>query len=430
MLPPRRKLTTKRYVGLLFVTDHGISGAGAPGPRNRAASLRRPATAAAGLLLLLTLTAAAAPGATAGGHGASPSPRASAASPDMGTARRMPVGGALLGRRGVVVNYPAHRARKLPQVRAAAWVVADAATGQVLAAKNAHRWYRPASTLKVLTAITLMPRLDRHLKVRATGRAAGMEPSKVGLVKGRRYRVTDLFRALLLISANDAAVSLAQATGSYHIAIAMMNTEARHLQADDTVAKTPNGLDARGQHVSAYDEALFDRQALSIPPFMRIEKLRMTRFPLRRRHSVKLYNQNTMLQTFPGDLGGKIGWTTPAGATFNGWARRGGHTLVVTLLHCPSLTEMQSAAKLLSWGFAMDGRVRPVGRLVSPLPAAPARHARPAGPPRRVTASVSGRGSLAGMVAIGAGSLVAAGALGSGITVALRRRRAGSRPAP
>lgn len=412
------------------MTDHGISGAAAPGRRNRAVPLRRPGTAAAGLLLLLTLTAAAAPGAAAGGHGTSPSPRASAASPDTGTARRVPVGGAQLGRRGVVVNYPARRPRTLPHVRASAWVVADASTGQVLAAKNAHRWYRPASTLKVLTAITLMPRLGRHLKVQATGWAAGMEPSKVGLVKGRRYRVTDLFRALLLISANDAAVSLAQATGSYRTAIDMMNAEARHLRADDTVAKTPNGLDARGQHVSAYDEALFDRQALSIPLFMRIEKLRKTRFPLRRRHSVTLWNQNTMLQTFPGDLGGKIGWTTPAGATFNGWARRGGHTLVVTLLHCPSLTELRSAAKLLSWGFAMDGRVKPVGRLVSPLPAGTARHARQAGQAGRIPAGMSARGSLAGTVAIGAGSLVAAGALGGGITVALRRRRGGSRPAP
>ena len=48
-----------------------------------------------------------------------------------------------------------------------------------------------------------------------------------------------------------------------------MNAEARHLQADDTVARRPNGLDAEGQHVSAYDDALFARQALAIPAFMR-----------------------------------------------------------------------------------------------------------------------------------------------------------------
>jgi D-alanyl-D-alanine carboxypeptidase (penicillin-binding protein 5/6) len=75
------------------------------------------------------------------------------------------------------------------------------------------------------------------------------------------------------------------------------------------------------------------------------------------------------MYTFPGDLGGKIGWTTPAGATYIGWARRGHTTLVVTILHSPPGTELTVASRLLRWGFAMDGKVRPAGHLVSPLPA-------------------------------------------------------------
>ncbi len=75
-----------------------------------------------------------------------------------------------------------------------------------------------------------------------------------------------------------------------------------------------------------------------------------------------------MLGSYPGDIGGKIGWTTASEATFIGWARRGGHTLIVTIMHCVPLTEMTYAAKLLTWGFAMDGHVRPVGTLVPPLP--------------------------------------------------------------
>ena len=126
---------------------------------------------------------------------------------------------------------------------------------------------------------------------------------------GRRYQVSDLFRAMLLISANDAAIALAQATGSYRRGVAMMNAEAHHLRADDTVARRPNGLDARGQHSSAYDLALFARQALAIPAFMRIEAERTATFPLGRRHPVTLDNQNTMLGSYRGDLGGKIGWT-------------------------------------------------------------------------------------------------------------------------
>jgi D-alanyl-D-alanine carboxypeptidase (penicillin-binding protein 5/6) len=295
------------------------------------------------------------------------------------------VGGPQLAGHGVIVNYPAHGARPLPRVAASAYVVADAGTGQVLAAQDPHGLYRPASTLKVLTAVALMPALNPDATVIASKRAAAVEPSKVGLVAGQPYRVSDLFKALLMISANDAAIALAQATGSYGKGMAMINAEARHLQADDTVAVTPNGLDGQGQHVSAYDEALFARQALAVPQFMQDESLRVFRFPIRphpiphhRHNMINLWTQNSMLYTYPGDLGGKIGWTTPARATFIGWARRGHTTLVVTILHCVPLTEMTYAARLLNWGFAMDGKVRPVGQLVSPLPMVTAHH-RPAG---------------------------------------------------
>ncbi|HEY1344938.1 MAG TPA: D-alanyl-D-alanine carboxypeptidase [Streptosporangiaceae bacterium] len=287
----------------------------------------------------------------------------------------VPLGGAQLAGRGVVVNYPARGARPLPKVKASAYVVADAGTGQVLAAKDPHGLYRPASTLKVLTAIALMPVLNPDATVVASRRAANQIPSKVGLVQGNNYTVSALFKALLMISANDAAVALAQATGSYAKGMALINAEAHRLQAYDTVAVRPNGLDAPGQHVSAYDEALFARQALTVPAFMRDEALRSFHFQLRphgRRHHPRwetLWTQNSMLYTFRGDLGGKIGWTTPAGATFIGWARRGHTTLVVSILHSKPGAELTYAARLLNWGFAMDGKVRPAGHLVRPLPA-------------------------------------------------------------
>src|SRR5215467_10279905 len=282
------------------------------------------------------------------------------------------IGGPQLAGTGVIVNYPASGAKPLLKIKASAWVVADADTGQVLAAKDPHGWYLPASTLKVLTAITLMPVLNPDATVVTTSRAANAIPSKVGLIAGDRYKVSDLFKAMLMISANDAAMSVAQATGSVSKGVAMMNAEAHHLQAHDTVAKRPSGLNGPGQHVSAYDEALFARQALAIPEFMQDEQLRTTRFPLKpHRKPITLYNQNTMLQTYRGDLGGKIGWTTASKATFIGWARRGGHTLLVTMLHTKPLDELTYAAQLLNWGFDEDGKVRPVGMLVRPLPAHP-----------------------------------------------------------
>ena len=352
-----------------------------------------------------------------------------ATGPPVATAGRGPVGGPLLAGHGVIVNYPARGGTRLPHVAASAYLIADAGTGQVLAAKDPHGWFRPASTLKVLTAITLMPDLDPTATVVASHRAAAAVPSKVGLIQGHSYPISDLFKALLMISANDAAVALVQATGSYAHGIAMMNAEARHLQADDTVAVTPNGLDAIGQHSSAYDEALFARQALAIPEFMQDELLRTVRFPVKPHHKpVTLYTQNAMLYTYPGDLGGKIGWTTKAETTFIGWARRGHTTLVVTILHCTPLAELTYAARLLNWGFAMDGKITPVGGLVAPLPvAAPPPQQPPAVIHRHLLARPAASGLAAVPLAAGLAVLLVA-VLGTvvAVLVSRRARRAGN----
>ena len=366
------------------------------------------------------------------------------------------VGGPELAGRGVVVRYPAHGARRLPSVPASSYVIADAGTGQVLAAKDPHGHFLPASTLKVLTADALMPVLNSRASVVTSAMAADVTPNKVGLVKGHAYPVSDLFQALLLISANDAAIALAQATGSYAKGVAMMNAEARRLQADDTVAVRPNGLNAKGQRTSAYDLALFARQALTMREFMRIEATRTATFPLHRRHSIELFNQNTMLDTYRGDLGGKIGWTTASETTFIAWARRDGHTLIVTLMHCVPLTEMKYAAKLLNWGFAMDGKVTPVGTLARPLPASAT--AAPGGTSAAAAAGEAGQlgasqpaasghgagehgaarpGHLiqpAGFATIpvtaGIGALVLAGLVAAGVVVLRRRAGGGSPPGP
>jgi D-alanyl-D-alanine carboxypeptidase (penicillin-binding protein 5/6) len=361
------------------------------------------------------------------------------------------VGGPGLAGRGIVVHYPAHGARRLPSVPASSYVIADAGTGQVLAAKDPHGHFLPASTLKVLTADALMPVLNSRASVVTSAMAADVTPNKVGLVKGHAYPVSDLFQALLLISANDAAIALAQATGSYAKGVAMMNAEARRLQADDTVAVRPNGLNAKGQHTSAYDLALFARQALTMPEFMRIEATRTAMFPLHRRHSIELFNQNTMLNTYRGDLGGKIGWTTASETTFIAWARRDGHTLIVTLMHCVPLTEMRYAAKLLNWGFAMDGKVTLVGTLARPLSASattppasegtvPAaagagqlgasQHGAPGHGAARHGHLIQPAGFATIPVSAGIGALVLAGLVAAGVVVLRRRAGGGSPPGP
>ena len=394
---------------------------------------RRAALAVAGALLALAAVAApaaavAAPavaasgvpsGGPAGGRSGSPSGAPAAANLPQA------IGGSLLSGRGVIVSA-APGVPRLPGVHASAFVIADAGTGQVLAAKDPHGWYLPASTLKMLTAITLIPLLDPNALVVASKQATSTVPNVVGLLPGHPYKVSALFTALLTISANDAAIALTQAVGSYGQGMTLINAEARHLQADDTVAVDPNGLDAPGQHTSAYDLALFARQALTMPAFLKYDETTGGLFQIKRHKEVGLYNQNSLLTSYPGALGGKIGWTSAAGATYVGMARQHGVTLIVTLLHCRALTEISTAETLLNWGFAADGKVTPVGTLVGALQqGAPA--AAVAAPQRSPTARAAAHHSAAGP------SAAAAAAFSCGaVTLALvgfvytRRQRPGS----
>ena len=355
-------------------------------------------------------------------------PAAVASSP----ARDWTQGGPQLASSHTVVNPLSRAAPKLPKLKVDAFVVANAGTGQVLAAKDAHGWFRPASTLKVLTALALIPVLNPDATTVASREAADTEPNDAGLVAGRRYKISSLFQALLTISANDAAVALAQATGSFSKGMALINAEAQHLQADDTVAKQPNGLDARGQHISAYDEALIARQALASRTFLGYDRTLSVRFERKPKKWETLINQNVLLTDYRGDIGGKLGWTTAAGGTYMGMAKRHGVTLIVSVLHCPPGEQFVYATKLLNWGFAANGKVRPVGTLVSPLPSGPppapkkpkAQTVKHVAKRRPAEASAS---SQAVPVAVGLGFLVLASLIVAGF-VARHRRAIASAP--
>ena len=347
-----------------------------------------------------------------------PSAAATAAAPGAaaatGSAVPQAIGGPQLASRGVVVDYASRQVPRLPGIQASAFVVADAGTGQVLAAKDPHGWYRPASTLKMLTAVTLIPLLNPDATVVASKQATSTVPNVAGLVTGRAYKISDLFTALLTISANDAAIALTAATGSLRKGMALINAEARHLQADDTVAVDPNGLDAPDQHTSAYDLALVARQALTQPAFLKYDQTISARFVVARHNAVTLFNQNSLLTNYPGAVGGKIGWTSAASATYVGMATRHGVTLIVTLLHCPALTEVKSAEALLNWGFSAGGKVIPIGTLVSPQrpPSAPPTAAASPGPREQAVARPR-------PAAAGPSVLAAAGFSGAAVTAAI-----------
>jgi D-alanyl-D-alanine carboxypeptidase (penicillin-binding protein 5/6) len=378
---------------------------------------------------------------------AAPAPAAPAGT----KAQPEPVGGPQLGSRGVVVDQSA--GLRPPKLRgASAYLIADGDTGDVLAARDPHGRYLPASTLKTLTAITLIPKLDADALIRPTRSTCDVEGTKVGMTPKLKYRVADLFRAALMVSGNDAAVALTQAHGGYKRTVSTMNSEARRLQAGDTVAGSPNGLDVdlglsiRTQHTSAYDLGLIMRQGLRLADFREYVGTVNAKWPAlptkkqrkkgRKTGGYPIYSHDRLLPgepyAYPGMIGGKNGYTNAARQTYVGAARRGGHTIIIALMHSPTLWTY--ATQLLDWGFTARGKVKPVGRLVDPVDAARPRQ-RPrsasgdaAAPPGRPAGkSDSGTGwtlPLAGSAAV---ATVAGGLL---LTVRRRRRVAGATGPP
>ena len=189
----------------LHLRPHGATAAGRDG------CSRSPSST--GALVLPGAAAAAADESRPTADPSAPTPTAPYAGlPPQGTAPDgSTVGGEDLDTREVVV---ADDAPDLPPgLAASGWLVADAGTGEVLAARDPHGRYYPASTLKTLTLLTLAPLLDPDLVVEGTAEDESVEGSRVGLVQGGRYPVALLFQALILQSGNDAANALARAAG-------------------------------------------------------------------------------------------------------------------------------------------------------------------------------------------------------------------------
>ena len=280
------------------------------------------------------------------------------------------VGGSRLAETGVLVDRPASVPAP-PEVYDVSYVVADLETGEILAAKSPHAWLRPASTLKALTALTLMPRLDPRGVVVAGQDAQDAAGSRVGILAGNRYPVSSLFDAMLMFSANDAVYALADAAGGYEATVGLMNAKAREIGAHDTVTVDPSGLDHGAQRSSAYDLALIGRDAMRLPAFRSTIVKRDAVFPGGKDKHGKawpafhVYNINELLTHYPGAIGVKPGRTDRAQHTFIGAATRGGRTLLVSQMGSVTGSWKPTAA-LLDWGFAYADQVTPVGRLVEP----------------------------------------------------------------
>lgn len=279
----------------------------------------------------------------------------------------------LLYRSGIQVR-PHRGAPEVPDLSALSWLVADAGSGEVLAANGAHRALPPASTLKTLFALTVLPALpaDRRHTVTYPELADVPEGSSlVGVEEGHSYQVSDLWRGVFLSSGNDAVHVLAALDGGWHATALKMQAKARSLGALDTRVVSPDGFDSPGQVSSAYDLAVFGRAGLHNADFARYCSTAQAKFP-GNGWPYEIENTNRLLTgedgvaPYPGLIGIKNGYTSNAGNTLVAAAHRGGRTLVVTVMNPQEgggLAVYEEARALLDWGFAAAGHVDPVGSL-------------------------------------------------------------------
>ncbi|MFA7265656.1 MAG: hypothetical protein WC054_05025 [Candidatus Nanopelagicales bacterium] len=259
-----------------------------------------------------------------------------------------------------------------PELDAFAWAIADADTGEVLAAKGCQHRLPQASTTKALTALTVIPHLDPSATYVATKKDANAEGSRVGIEAGATYTINDLLLGLMLPSGNDAASALANANGGWQTTLAQMNGEARRLGAMNTVVHNPSGLDTPGHHSTACDLMTIFRAGLELPLFRKLVGTKTANFPGempkpgKKRSAYPISNQDRLLQqNYPGIIGGKTGYTTNAGRTFVGAAQRNGHTLLIAILRTQQYLD-EAGEKLLNWGFANVGKVTALTTLPEP----------------------------------------------------------------
>jgi D-alanyl-D-alanine carboxypeptidase (penicillin-binding protein 5/6) len=234
-----------------------------------------------------------------------------------------------------------------PDGPAQAWLLADLDSGAVLAAKDPYGSYAPASTIKVLLAMVVLDNLNPNSFARANQSHTEVECSCVGLTPGQAYTTTQLLAALLMVSGNDAANMLADMLGGQRVTVAAMNAKAQQLGARSTRASSPSGLDGPGWETvtSPHDLAVLFRQALKYPLIARILQTTSAAFP-----GKTITAQNELLARYPGDLGGKTGYTNLARKTYVGAAQRNGRRLVVVQMYGTGDLYGQATA-LFDWGW-------------------------------------------------------------------------------
>ncbi len=229
-------------------------------------------------------------------------------------------------------------ATDFPEISALSFVVADTRTGEILFSHNENARLPIASTTKILTCLTVLEnaRLDDIVTVSAG--ACGVEGSSVYLYEGEKISVKDLLYALMLESANDAAVCLAEhVSGSVSEFATLMNERAKSLSLSNSHFNNPHGLEDAEHYSTAFDLARLWCEAMKNDTFREIVSTKSYRIDLPETDEYRfLSNHNKLLKTNEYCIGGKTGYTKNAGRCLVTGAQYNGAELVVVTLNDPN----------------------------------------------------------------------------------------------
>ncbi len=237
-------------------------------------------------------------------------------------------------------------------------VLMEAETGRILYEQNADEALPPASVTKVMTLLLTMEAIEKgnitlDQMLTASDHAASMGGTQVFLEVGEQMSVEDLLKSVIIASANDAAVVLAEAiAGSEESFVSMMNTRASELGMKNTHFENTNGLDDTvTDHVtSSRDIALMSRELIRHEKILEYSSIWMDTV---RNGEFGLTNTNRLVRFYKGATGLKTGSTSKAKFCISATAKRDGMHLIAVIMGAPTRDIRNAeAAKLLDWGFA------------------------------------------------------------------------------
>lgn len=241
-------------------------------------------------------------------------------------------------------------------VTAPSALLMDAESGTVLFEKNSHEQRSAASITKIMTLCLVFEaiddgRLSLDDMIPASAHAASMRGSYIWLKEGETMSTDDLIKATVIMSANDAAVALAEAvSGSESEFVTQMNEKAKQLGMSDTVFKNCNGLDEEGHVTSSYDVALMSRELIQHEQIFNYTLIWMDYI---RNGETQLVNTNKLVKIYNGITGLKTGTTSKAGSCIAATAKRENLSLISVVLGAENTeNRFHDAAAMLDYGFA------------------------------------------------------------------------------